>query len=77
MLGEHHTLVLEFPEQRDRIHELKVSDNHFHRLMEEYDELTKKIERLEQEGEPLTDESMEDLKKRRLELKDELYTYLK
>ncbi|MGM0412095.1 MAG: YdcH family protein [Pseudomonadota bacterium] len=77
MLGEHHTLVLEFPEQRDHIHELKVSDNHFHRLMEEYDELTKKIERLEQEGEPLTDESMEDLKKRRLELKDELYTYLK
>jgi hypothetical protein len=76
MLGEHHYLGHEFPEHHDRIHQLKMENGHFRQLMEKYDEVTSKIERLEQEGEPVTDEHMEDLKKERLNLKDELYQML-
>ncbi len=72
MLGEHHELHHEFPEHYDRIHDLKMNDAHFRRLMEEYNELTRDIENLEKQGEPVTDEHMEELKKKRLKLKDEL-----
>lgn len=76
MLGDHHSLAHEFPEYRERIHELKMADEHFHKLMERYDEVNTKVERLEQEGEPVTDETLEDLKKERLNLKDEIYQHL-
>ena len=76
MLGEHHGLLHEFPEYRERIHDLKMSDNHFHSLMEQYDEVNKEVERLEQQGEPVADETLEELKKKRLQLKDELYQRL-
>lgn len=76
MLGEHHDLHHEFPDHRERIHELKMNDAHFRNLMEQYDEVNTKVERLEQEGEPVTDETLEELKKQRLHLKDEIYQYL-
>ena len=37
-------LVHEFPELKDKIHELKVSDHHFRNLFEEYHKLTRSIE---------------------------------
>ncbi len=77
MQVEHHDLAHEFPEFKERIHELKTSDNHFHKQFERYDELTKEIERLEKQDEPVTDEHMEELKKQRLAVKDELYGMLK
>lgn len=77
MAMEHHDLAHEFPELKDRIHELKVSDMHFHKLFEQYDEATTKIEALEKEESPVADETMEALKKQRLALKDELYEMLK
>ena len=76
MLGEHHDLHHEFPDHRERIHELMMNDAHFRNLMEQYDEVNTKVERLEQEGEPVTDETLEELKKQRLHLKDEIYQYL-
>jgi len=76
MLGDHHSLAHEFPEYRDRIHQLKMEDEHFHKLMERYDEVNTKVERLEQEGEPVADETLEDLKKERLQLKDDIYNRL-
>ncbi|HMM45011.1 MAG TPA: YdcH family protein [Candidatus Macondimonas sp.] len=76
MTIENHTLVLEFPELRERIHALKVSDHHFARRFEEYNDLDRQIRRLEGEGSPKADETMEDLKKTRLSLKDELYRIL-
>ncbi|MDR9498899.1 MAG: DUF465 domain-containing protein [Hydrogenovibrio sp.] len=77
MALEHHDLAHEFPELKDRIHELKVNDAHFHKLFEQYDEATTKIEALEKEESPVADETMEDLKKQRLALKDDLYAMLK
>ncbi len=76
MLGEKHDLVHEFPEHRERIHELKTGDQHFSRLFDEYHELEHRIRRIENDVEPTTDEYLETLKKERLFLKDQLYGML-
>lgn len=76
MHGEHHLLISDFPELRDTIHELKVSDAEFGRLMDEYNALTKRIEGLEARDEPVADEHMEELKRQRVHLKDTLYRRL-
>ncbi|MBI2784481.1 MAG: DUF465 domain-containing protein [Gammaproteobacteria bacterium] len=73
---ENHTLSHEFPELKDRIHTLKASDHHFARRFDEYNDLDREVRRLEDEGSPRADETMEDLKKKRLALKDELYKML-
>ena len=36
MLTEKHDLIHELPEHREKIHELKMNNNHFARLFEEY-----------------------------------------
>lgn len=77
MLGEHHDLVHEFPEFRDQIHALKVSNGHFARLFDEYHHIDRQIRRIEQQVETAPDEYAETLKKRRLQLKDELYRLLR
>ena len=77
MSVEHHPLLSEFPEYRDRIHQLKMDNAHFKKLFEEYHEVDKEVFRMDENIEPTTDEGMEEMKKRRLALKDELYGMLK
>lgn len=77
MFGEHHDLVHELPEYRDKIHEMKTSNSHFAKLFEEYDAVDHEIRRIEQGIETPADEYTEELKKKRLNLKDELYSMLK
>jgi uncharacterized protein YdcH (DUF465 family) len=72
-----HDLLHELPEFRDRIHALKMRDSHFARLFAEYHELDHEIHRIEQGVEPTSDAVLEDLKKQRLKLKDDLYQILK
>ena len=76
MLLEHHDLVHEFPEHREKIHEMKTHNHHFARLFDEYHATNTEVERLEGEGIPVDDMSFEELKKKRLRLKDELYALL-
>lgn len=76
MSVEHHNLHHEFPELNDRIHELKMSDPHFRRLFEEYEELTRDIEKMEDEVTPVATRTEEQAKMRRVHLKDELYRLL-
>jgi uncharacterized protein len=76
MSVEHHDLIHEFPQLRDRIHELKVSDAHFRRLFDEYHELTRQIEKMENEITPVSTHAEEESKLRRVHLKDELYRML-
>ena len=71
-----HELHEEFPEFHDRIHALKTSDAHFHRLSEEYHRLNREIHRIESQVENVKDEVAEDLKKKRLALKDQLFGML-
>jgi uncharacterized protein YdcH (DUF465 family) len=76
MAVEHHDLVHEFPEMKDKIHELKMSDHHFRRLFDEYHELTRSVENMENEVTPASTRTEEEAKLRRLHLKDELYRIL-
>ena len=76
MQGEHHDLIHEFPEHRDRIHDLKIGDARFAQLFAEYHEVDREVRRHEQGVEPVADEYLETLKKKRLHLKDELYAII-
>jgi len=74
---ENHSLVKEFPELRAQIHELKTSDNHFAKLFAEYDEVEHTVHRIEAGAEAASDDRLEELKKQRLNLKDEMFSLLK
>ncbi len=76
MSVEHHDLIHELPEFKDRIHELKTTDAHFRHLFDEYHELTRSIEKMEDEVTPVSTQTEEQAKVKRLRLKDELYRML-
>lgn len=71
-----HSLAVELPEYKQEIHELKMNNNHFHRLHEKYDDVNHEIHRIEEGVETPSDMYLEDLKKKRLHLKDELFGML-
>lgn len=73
----HHDIGQEFPEFRDRIHDLKTGNAHFARLYDQYHDLDKQIARIEQEIEPTADEHAEELKRQRVKLKDEIFGMLR
>ena len=62
----------EFPGAQVRIHTLKGSDAHFARLADRYHEINRAIHRAEAEVEPTSDDILEEMKKQRLALKDEI-----
>ena len=66
-----------FPEYRDLISRLKNSDRRFERLFEKHNELDHKIANIEAGNEIDTSVTIEQLKKEKLKLKDEIYTILK
>ena len=47
MLSEKHDLVHELPEHRDTIHNLKMTNNHFARLFDEYHVVDHEVHRIE------------------------------
>lgn len=71
-----HEIPDEFPEYKDKIHELKLSNGHFARLFDEYHELNREIHRIEAAGINTSDEEFENLKLVRIRLKDEIYQML-
>ena len=73
MLSEKHDLVHELPEYRDTIHNLKMTNNHFARLFDEYHVVDHEVHRIETGVENTSDDYLEQRKKVRLHLKDELY----
>jgi uncharacterized protein len=72
-----HELPEEFREDMRFIERLAKSDYQFRQLTTEYDEVNRHIYRIESEDEPTTDEVLEDLKKQRLKLKDEIASALR
>ena len=77
MFGEKHDLIHEFPEFKDKIHELKMSNSHFAELFEQYHEVEHEVHRIEEGIETTSDEYLEERKKIRLNLKDQLFEMLK
>ncbi|WP_018700120.1 YdcH family protein [Amorphus coralli] len=71
-----HELAEEFPEHVDAMHRLKAENAHFARLSDEYHEVNRAVHRAETDVEPTDDAHMEELRKRRLVLKDEIYAIL-
>jgi uncharacterized protein YdcH (DUF465 family) len=65
-----------FHEYRDLISELKTSDRYFQNLFEKHNTLDQKIKNIEARLEPGTPDEIEGLKKRKLAIKDELYSLL-
>ena len=71
-----HDIVHEFPELKDKIHELKVSDQHFRKLFDEYHEVDHEVHRIETGAEVASDEHLTALRKHRVHLKDSIYQML-
>lgn len=73
---EHHDLYQEFPEFEDAITTLRTVNAHFATLFASYQSVTGRVENLEESNVPVGDFTMEDMKKQRVKLKDELYNML-
>ncbi len=73
---EKHDLHHEFPALEQKIHDLKVSDNHFRKLFDSYHEINNEIHRIETGAENTSDEVLNRLRIERVTLKDELYSIL-
>lgn len=74
---EHHPLVQDFPELRAELQRLRQGDEHFARQAEEYEDLDKRICRIEDGIELLDEAALGRLKQDRVALKDELARQLK
>lgn len=72
----HHDLAHEFPEFKQRIHELKLTSPEFNQLYAEYQAVDKEIYRIEEEIETPSDDYTEELKRKRVHVKDRLYGML-
>jgi len=70
---EHHDLHHDFPEMHDAIASLRNGNPMFARLFATYHRLTGKVEDLEEHDMPVDDFTIEDMKKQRVKLKDDLY----
>lgn len=71
-----HELADEFPADHALLHKLKLSDAHFAALAERYHETNRAIHRSAAEVEPMGDEALEQLKRQRLGLLDEIAAML-
>jgi hypothetical protein len=77
MTIEKHDLHHEFPEHHDTIHHLKMNNAHFARLFEQYHDVDHEVHRIENGTENTSDEYLEEKKKERLHLKDQLFAMIK
>lgn len=71
-----HELHEEFPDAADALHALKTTNAHFTRLADDYHAVNREIHRVETQVAPASDEALEELKKKRLHLKDEIAAML-
>lgn len=69
----HHPLLIDFPHHRDLILRLKQERPDFKQMADEYHNLDRQVCRIERGLEQATDQHIDELKFRRLHLKDKLY----
>lgn len=70
-------LVEMFPEYVEKIHSLKIENSEFNRLFDDYHKITREIHRGETNIEPMDNFRLEDLRKRRLQMLDQVSAMLK
>lgn len=71
-----HELSEEFPQSTDLIHKLKGTDAHFAKLVDEYHVVNRDVHRAETNVEPTDDLHLTEMRKTRLNLKDQIWTIL-
>ena len=72
-----HDVDHEFPEFRTLIHELRDRDQRLAELLDEYERVNGEIVDIEENDKPFQDFEFENMKKRRLKLKDQIYFLLR
>lgn len=77
MQGEHHEIETEFPEFRRIIEELSATDPDFAASVRRHNELDNEIRRLEELGQPISDEEITKMKYERAGLKDIVYARIR
>ncbi|MGO8764914.1 MAG: YdcH family protein [Limisphaerales bacterium] len=70
----HHPFVAEFSEHRETIRTLKLANEKFRVMFEQYHLIDDEICRIEEGIEYATDQQIDELKFKRAKLKDALYT---
>lgn len=76
MFGERHDLPHEFPNHAELIAELRQINPEFAAIHDEYEAIDEEVLKIEQNVEPVSDQYAEELKFRRVHLKDRLYDML-
>jgi uncharacterized protein YdcH (DUF465 family) len=71
-----HELAEDFPDMVDEILALKQSNPHFLKLVEKYHLINRDIHRAETNIEPTDDLNMEAMRKTRMVIKDEIFSFL-
>ena len=77
MYIEKHDLIHELPEHRETIRRLKMNNLRFARLFDEYHETDHEVHRIETGTETTSGEYLDERKRQRLHLKDELFAMIK
>lgn len=77
MFGEKHDLVDELPEFRDRMHHLNQSDPRFAHLFDKYHRVEHEVHDIEMGNATASDDYLEQRKRLRLYLKDQLFDMLR
>ncbi|WP_291136044.1 YdcH family protein [Flavobacterium sp. UBA7663] len=72
-----HPIYQDFPEHADKIKVLFHNNDEFQVLLNSYAELDNKIYKIETDEELAMDDELSHLRKDRVFLKDEIYTFLK
>ena len=71
-----HELAEESPGKADVISQLKQDDAHFARIVDAYHDVNRAVHRAETRVEPISAEAETELRRRRMELKDEIHRTL-
>lgn len=74
---ENHNLYHEFPDFTQQIDDLKLNDRYFLKLFDDYHEIDLSVRRIEELLEASSEQRLDELKLRRVQLKDELFDLLK
>lgn len=69
---DHHPLIKDFPEKREQLQRLRQQDTAFARKADDYEELDKRICRVEDGVETLDDSALNALKQERVAMKDDI-----
>ena len=72
-----HELAAEFPQAADRLQTLRASDPHFARLADAYHEVNRAIHRAETRVDAVSDEVEAELRRQRMQLKDQIAAALR